>query len=532
MRCSIIISLLACLVVVPACSRSKESPVVPAEGRSAADFEPLSIEIFGPTTNGGLENNQFHDIALAQIRTAGGMWPGQEYDQIHGCGAVTLYRQDNNPNNPFKPVFRWLSTNPYGPGDGPFYVTDRDADDDDNDADYRAVACDAAVDVWGGTLAPGLPSLELAVCYQVRRIEGQLNNQDWEIGITVVRWLGDDMLQFWNTPPTERVDVVLADTIASHDELNPDIAYDHTTGDIYVVYSDVQQEVTRVYVKYRRFDRSEHAPGQYEFGGEYLVQDIAPPLEHNGHNPSIDVGYIDFAGGPTWNVVAVAYTAQFKDPDGPGPDTPHIGYHVCATAWPAFAQDRDWPTGFDLMNPNFRYQDAGLPCVDISPNTNADNVGAVTYTQVVGADGFGPITGVFVVGFLGQVGPHFQVTANLQGLGDAMYPSIAINRQVNQGDPIFASVTFLGQTPQSDALRPVATRVQIDTQQNGWSGWVGLNSVAFGNYNISDIPFLNPCVASAIVTANNNRYWAAWCDRTEMEPPPDQVWACWGYADQ
>ena len=44
-----------------------------------------------------------------------------------------------------------------------------------------------------------------------------------------------------------------------------------------------------------------------------------------------------------------------------------------------------------------------------------------------------------------------------------------------------------------------------------WSDWAFYNQpyAIIGNYNISDIFFQNPGVAAAIVTTNNNRYWAS-----------------------
>jgi hypothetical protein len=129
---------------------------------------------------------------------------------------------------------------------------------------------------------------------------------------------------------------------------------------------------------------------------------------------------------------------------------------------------------------------------------------------------------------------------------DTLYPSIAINRQDSMPSNIYASLAFMGQdidVDLSDNWHPRVASMKIyDYQDPGnpdavgilWNGPAdigGNNDLIIGNYNLSDIPFQNPGVASAIMTTNGDMYWAAWNDRFEMEPPPSEVWASWGYAD-
>ncbi|HEX9744130.1 MAG TPA: hypothetical protein VGB30_01775 [bacterium] len=53
-----------------------------------------------------------------------------------------------------------------------------------------------------------------------------------------------------------------------------------------------------------------------------------------------------------------------------------------------------------------------------------------------------------------------------------------------------------------------------------------------GNYNFSQSPFIDPGVGSAIVPAiGDDTYWAAWCERIEMQPPPVNVWATFGWVE-
>ena len=527
--------LLALAALALGCSGG--SPAAPDIQRDIQTFDYDAIEIFGPSTAGEeITGNLFHDICLCQIRcVVPGLGSAQEIFPEHGCAAVTLVRRDDTTNYPFKPVFRWLDWNEQegiGAGEDPLYVTARETDNCNNTADYRAPACAAIYDAGYGIVDPlgHQPAVELVVCYQVRNVEGLFNNADWDIGVTALQWIGEDAVNhFWEQEPACRYDIVVDDPQgdAQHDEFNPDIAYDHRDGAVYAVYSNVEDNASLQRIKYRKY---------YRVPNNYSAEFYAQTTDHNGHDPSIDTGYIDFTNPQsTEYMVAVAYTSQYKIP-GPGPGTaPHYGFHVCATSWPSSAAPRSWPTAYDLMNWDYAYLDAGLPSLDISPNVlepEYDNVAALVYTQVTGSDGYGPITWTFIVRFMGTLSAHVRVNENeeLNEYDDALYPSVAINSQT--GDPVFASVTHLAQTHQTDTLRPWAARMQInvDPPVPAWRDWVDQNALILGNYNISDIPFVDPGVASAIVTNAGNNYWAAWCNRTEMEPPPTAVYATRGVA--
>ena len=456
--------------------------------------------------------------------------PGRHWFTDHGCAAVTLYRpEDDLCTGLFKPVFRWLDT-PNGAGSDPLYVTFRDDFNDENPFDYRAPSCDAIFDDGYGIVDREWPwndSIELIVCYQYRNTADP--NSYWHTGVTALQWRDDDAYQFWTKEPTERIDYLLMpQQFPDHGEFNPDIAYNHMNGDAYCVYSELQTDDNHSWIRYRKYDRVLNVI----LPGEWLVQ----RPDHNGHDPSIDVGLIDFSG-IAYNMVGVSYTAQFHDPDGGGDQLTHCGYHVCASGWCTSWLDTD-RTSFAVMNPAYPYRDAGLTCVDISPNDNYVHFAACTYTQVVGSDGFGPITEIYVVKFFGDYEDlltHTWVNPVIDNLADGLYPSIAINQQAGEDDDIYASVTYMGQEDQQAILHPVATWVQLDPGEENvdWSNWVwGTAPTITGNFNVSEIPFINPGISTAIVTQGNNNYWAAWCDRTEMEPPPQEVWAAWGYADQ
>jgi len=127
-----------------------------------------------------------------------------------------------------------------------------------------------------------------------------------------------------------------------------------------------------------------------------------------------------------------------------------------------------------------------------------------------------------------------QVDLDITGTDDGMYSSIAINNDMGLTQK-WASITYLAQSNNTlNAWRPRAATIALnDMDTHGTNAWVdaSTNVLAVGNYNLSDIPFQNPGISSAIMTNLDNFYWAAWANRIEMEPPPHFISAAYGFAD-
>jgi len=195
------------------------------------------IPIFGTNPADPSEPPHYHNIDLAWTRTAFCPTCGDAITDY--CSAVTLEREDNTPDHPFKPWFRWLDSSTPGPGWGPSPVAERDALNPNHQADYRNPKCAALV----YQDAPEDCFIELAVCYQVRN-SGEDDNDDWDIGVTRLQWYDDGQQyysQFPDLGPARRIDEdILNDPSGDNqwDEMNPDIAYDYTNGDIYLVYEN------------------------------------------------------------------------------------------------------------------------------------------------------------------------------------------------------------------------------------------------------------------------------------------------------
>jgi hypothetical protein len=364
-------------------------------------------------------------------------------------------------------------------------------------------------------LYPGTEiTLELLVCYQVRLTE----SADWDIGVTALQWRGANETNYWQNQPNDRWDLVLTDQEAQNDDLNPDIAYNHLNGNVYLVWSNVEDDQYHQRIRYVRYDRANNT-----ITPEYYAQTVEAN-GHNGHDPSIDVDLVSVPPDRYW--VAIAYTSQFEGN--------HISYHVCYTGFSAVPlADGDHNTTEIVRNHDFWNLGGGLASIDISPNGNANHIVAIAFEQETGTDGFGPITSIYVKQVQSLIQTSFYQVPPGGNYFDGMNPSLAIELQGSLQDPITASVTFMAQSPQSSAtLHPYGRRVQLRPSLSLGPGLDLAPAAAItGNYNGSDIPFINPGMSTAIVTLADDSYWAAWCDRTEMEPPPEEVWASWGFIE-
>jgi hypothetical protein len=216
------------------------------------------------------------------------------------------------------------------------------------------------------------------------------------------------------------------------------------------------------------------------------------------------------------------------------------GYLVACTA---FHPD-DFPGGqsnFDLRNPLFQWKNAGLPCVDLSPDFDSQpHFGACVFVQEVGEDGYGPIVNSYEVDTFDQdrftlISQPIMGQTPLDSGADGLYPSIMVSY-----DPIVprnqASITYMAQEPQNDVLRARFIRIPINPSgyTNSpvlWQNWpFGDASLITGNYNLSQISYTEPGVSTGVIASmgSNDWYWAAWSDRIEMEAPPQNILATWG----
>ena len=486
------------------------------------------------TTPVPLFGTGFHDIDLGAIVAGPGTaWYGIPVTVgVQTDVAVSINRMNSGIPPLFKPMYRWLATG--GPSSNPQYIPLRENPNLNAYADYRFPKCAAAVfDCYSD---PYNQFVEVAVCYQITGIEGSMN--EWDVGLTIMRWHLEES-SFPTGPPDVRFDIVLPDTASGLDELHPDVAYEPYTGDVYVVYEDVQSASpgTPVYLKYRRFDRNPDNHEQFTNYNPptYPTEVDAQPQTHNGYTPCIDIGWVDY-GQNAVEWVAIVYTSQYLVD---GNEDMMNGYVVCCSAFQPV--DPYTLSNFPLRNPAFYWNGAGLPSVDLSPRYDGQpHFGACAFVQEDGQDGYGPIVNVYEIDTfdfdrftlisrdISNLNPN-------QNIADGLYPSIMVHY-----DPYdefrLASITYMAQQPETQTLRPRVVRLSLAPEgyPNPWPPLANdfldpdnLNLTISGNYNLSQIPFIEPGVSTAIALGTDI-YWAAWCDRIEMEDPPLLVWGAYG----
>ena len=175
-----------------------------------------------------------------------------------------------------------------------------------------------------------------------------------------------------------------------------------------------------------------------------------------------------------------------------------------------------------------------MPQIDIAPKDNLWNTGAIVFTQIVGNDNYGPVTHIWSADALSLW--FGSLMSDQEGFWeDGLYPSLAWHYSSALG-----SLTYFRQRPNSDQYHPWVEEVNfilgappILTQGLGSPVGNPDDFITLGRLNPLQVDFLNPGAASAISSIQfqpcyEQNYWAAWCDRLHMEPPPDTVTAAWG----
>jgi hypothetical protein len=510
----------------PVASTSDESA-----DRAVASFQETNVtEIFEPEEPG---DPGYHDVDTAVIIEQAADTPA-EIDGTHWTAFVTLKR-DENDDQRFRPYLRWVSD---GPVNG-CYMTDEIEVPTPYNTNCRFVKC-AAIE-----LIEGIPNPLVYIVIVYESMDTGDTPENWDIGVTVLNW----NLNNFPDGPFNSLD--LRRPGGPTDERWPDVAIDPDNGKTYIVYSQYESNDPGSCVKLTYVKRDISAATVWSQG--YTI-DWASTF--NCHTPRIDVGMMERIFGPSaTKIVGVAYTAQFCDLLTP---EPHIGFHVHFVGWQPGLVGGDvivghagvsriclrnpvgWdletgqPAGGDYENPgNTYFLDAGMPQIDIAPSNNAWNSGAIVFTQVVGNDNYGPVAHIWSADTMSLW--FASLMSDEDGnWDDGLYPSLAWHYQSQVG-----SLTYFRQIPNSDEYHPWVEEVTfalngppVLTLTSGGPIGNPNDFITLGRLNHLQIDFLNPGAASAISSVTFQpyvqNYWAAWCDRMHMEPPPESVIAAWG----
>jgi hypothetical protein len=360
------------------------------------------------------------------------------------------------------------------------------------------------------------PFVEFAFTYQYLDTSGE--NDDWECVIARCRFdnpgNGFDAL----TPYWFPLDL-LPDADAWN--VQPDIAYDATTGDLYVVCAVyVGPGTSNLYVikctRSQNFLTISH--------GDAV---IAQYLGHNSFHPRIDIGQVKFYPylGNQW-LVGVAYTGWSED----------MGWHVRLSYWATY-ENNYAAHDFGWEDPTFRKFPAGLPCIDIGP-PGSDHA-AMAWMQAK-SDDWANSTVIYAdTKPTGEDNKHQLSYGVLHpdstwGSPCSAFPSVAVHK--HSGDIYRSSISLLISTDYV-AGKWVPTAVAAHT-------YPANDSVGFGT------PVPIPGVAEAdgkwdsgttvehyfgmttALTVYQNSYWMVWSGFDPADAGgPTSVWGAFGFTN-
>jgi len=439
------------LLITIGCSSGKD-PIVTGERTSQIFNENDILHIFG--------------MELAEDGPLGGESPMDPCHDIDSAVLIDLADQDpagvaghtwsvfvtleRTGDDTFIPRFRWVTAG----GQLTWQASSAVGSVPQNmQPCYRVPKCDAISYIDNNETV-----VELAVAYEVWDDTG---NGDWDIGVTFLTWPENN---FPHGDPT-RTDRYFDFDAADTDDRWPDIAYDHFSGDLYLVYATYTSDNPESFVELNYW-RYNHSGG--DWNGEYYVD--------SGYvwsclMPRIDVGLMDeLYGAETWDqmTVGIVYTAQYCDIFT---GEQQLGYHPHLFYWNANQDDGDKDDMFgdhpqvnriclrnpvgtdddpfhpgDYANPapSTWFNNAGLPYIDIGPDSNPQNVGGIIFVQIVGTDFYGPVAEVWEVNIHNTVFASISSQVAQVNWEDALYPSMAIH-YTNFGVTNRASLTYLRQ---------------------------------------------------------------------------------------
>jgi hypothetical protein len=539
----------------------------PGEVRTVESFAEADMrQIFG--TTGEFPNAAYHSVDTAVLINTPTMVPALIPTEVDPGGDMTytaFVSLERQAIDTFVPVCRWVSE---GGGQSAetisVYVPEllHLPEGQHEHLCYNFPKCDAAfteVVIDGDTYQYA----ELAVCYMWR--DGvPLFEQDWDIGVTQVRWRSqpnepltyDDL----NAQPLEREAHEWDDDgSGGNAECFPDIAYDLRSGDMYLVYSEFMGSVpdwwASVYLKYRHYHRSilpPFDPWSQEYWCKWHRMEFSSEgnaAAHGALMPRIDVGLVDWAWPANLpaetNAVVIAYVSQNH---ASNTFHPHVYYWATAEAdgnkFPRIPSDLPFPTGtsanwFCLKTPSNQdipvNADAGQVCVDISPPDNEPDYVSIVWAQQINPTLYGNQFDIYEINTRRL---SWMPVGQENGYDCQLWPSVAIHYGCVGDANLLESITYFSQV-EGDPTHWIPGMTLFapftGTSSNAFHAILGNHPemVISGIYNGSQVPFLYPGAASSISVSDSQNagygsYWAAWCPGLQMEPAPSQVFAAYG----
>jgi hypothetical protein len=405
--------------------------------------------------------------------------------------------------------------------------------------DSRFIKVDACALGPNESPAPSVRWIEVAVTMQVKDAQ----NGDWDIIAHLMRFASvqngfpvmfdSKIFQFDENLQLEP------------DDIQPDIAYDPSSGNLILVHTDYTDAYFQspVPILYRCTNRTLTYPGALNFtwSGPWLASSSTE--ESGGFQPRLDIGLVNDVPGydePVY-LAAVVYTCIESVIWGPGqnPGDPwhwqtYDKPHVRVTYWPV-----DW-NGQDQGDHDYcvidysRWgQDAGLPVIDISPVCNdADHHdAAIAYIQCEVDD---TNASVCFVNTRNLTDPftYYVPPCDEGSVAYATHPSVALHFQNTAGGASQVSLSVFGRIDDGDWYPCVAnlafdeTDVDITNEQQ-------VNDTHAGSWLVGSFLEHNYGVNTALtVFSPNSDYWLLYPALKPGQSIPSEVRGAFGNTTQ
>ena len=198
----VVVLVIICTVLISCNGNRKDDPLLLDVEREPQAFLDDPVMLFGEDFDATFPESVYCEVDI------GGAVQASESSSLSGnpvntgspgywgSAVVTLMRDEDDANRPFKPVARWMSDDGSAELSDSFYVTGWEAGDPNNNIFYKHPKCASLAYSYNS-----VDYVELAVTYQMRGlpagdIEDQIgpgwfnetNNDEWDIGLTILTW--------------------------------------------------------------------------------------------------------------------------------------------------------------------------------------------------------------------------------------------------------------------------------------------------------------------------------------------------------
>jgi len=514
---ALLAGLMACLIA--GCSGSS-SPAIPTDSSRSAEYFCYCTTAFD-----GTPEEPFRDFDLATLIEKG--------QTPASCRPAILMH--GGANHSFTIVVS-LHQTPFQ-GKMPMYTWFKDGGEaacppimfgfpSGGTVDYKFPKVDAYFE-------PADDTIQVAVSFMWRLTQAPWPQNTWNIGVIFLHWR---TIQFAldPIPPPYQTFVVLYPTPVT--EWGHDIAFNHYTGEAYLVFAQDRQIPCPYRLRYTVLSEDPD-PDVFAWTDTGFYWAVAPNVIGNMWLPSIDVGMLNMHEHSSYPDQALIYVgvAFTLDPPDPAPPEPATPFCVAYNYWvPELDGYGDQTANTEVIDNPYVADglDAGLPRLDIAPNNSVPPYFALAFVQ---EENNPDTTWEYFVWLFDSRNWDLRKMPSYDGeIRQLTLPSVACH-YIGIGSPEVSVSAYENEAigvPVGD-YRPIAWRFNVgpeifDNPQMVQGPYQGI----YGPWHSLDVAFMDCGVATGIVLTENNSYYFGFADSITTDWNPTTVYVAWGNTTQ